>query len=549
MNHLTVEQLSALMDDALPATERAALEAHVASCEMCRTALEELRAADVLFAETHLHDPGDAYFATFAARVAERIGAAGRPAAAADAAHEAAGEIEPDALADALPPARPARETSPWYDIGSWFRTPRRLVWVGGVAAVIVAAGVVLMIARESGVPELRDAKLLERGAQSDAPPAAPAAPGASGAPSATAPSATAPEAAAPQAARQRPLPAPDADAAGGNEATSRPAAPARVREMKQGPGGEPLPVAPPRGVPGFAREAPPPPAPAPGESIRIRRDRRAQPLAGTAEGEAKQEESKPRAEAPRAGTDALAPPPAVAKSLSPGGAAGAGRMSLEQQGGACGAVVDAKGRPVAKAQVVVGARGVTATSADDGRFCFDLPAGDYDLTVFAVGFTPLRRTVSFGDPEAPVRLVLRTVEVLPPPAQGAPAPPPPPPPAAFAFEGLDPAVVPRDLPDSVRTRWEDAQRVMGDAVRERSAVRFDAAAEAWNAVAAALLPGEARTMALEHRADARYAAWTIEPTGPRREEAGEALRQLLGALPPGPRHDLARERLDRVLP
>ena len=46
MNHLTDEQLSALLDGAMSERERAEAEAHVAGCDACRERLAELGALD-----------------------------------------------------------------------------------------------------------------------------------------------------------------------------------------------------------------------------------------------------------------------------------------------------------------------------------------------------------------------------------------------------------------------------------------------------------------------------------------------------------------------
>src|SRR5437764_14616236 len=84
MTHLTDEQLSALHDGALAPAVRAACDAHLAACEACRAKLAELASLDRALGGALAHDPGEAYFATFADRVAARIAAgdaAARPAA------------------------------------------------------------------------------------------------------------------------------------------------------------------------------------------------------------------------------------------------------------------------------------------------------------------------------------------------------------------------------------------------------------------------------------------------------------------------------------
>jgi anti-sigma factor RsiW len=540
MNHLTEDRLSAYVDGALTPAEHAAADAHLAGCEACRATLVSMRAADALFGEVLAHDPGDAYFRTFAARVADRIAEEGAARPAAAAAREAAAEIKGAALVDALPPARPARQGAPWWDIGSWFRSPARLAWVGGVAAVVVAAGVALMIARESGVPGLRDAKLLDRGAQTEARGPAP---------EAAAPPAAALESEAARADAQMKTGKDERANAGGAEsdAAARQATPARLREMRQTPGGEDVPVGR-QDAPAFAREPAPAPAPvAPGEPVKVRRPQRAEPLAASEKAQAPAPAPAPTAAsetttARRAASNLDASGAREGESAAP-----ADRLRLDATI-SCGVVVDARGRPIARAQVVLGDRGVTATTGEEGRFCFDVAAGEYDLTVLAVGFTPLRQRVALGDPKAPARLVAQTVDVLAPRATAAqPAPASP----TYGFrQGLPSApAAPAGLPVALRPRWEEAGRLMADAARERSARRYEASALVWNELVARIVPEGPRLDAREHRAEALYAAWELEPSGGRAAAAAAALRELIEHAPEGPRRDRAREMLARLQP
>jgi len=537
VNHLTEDQLSAYVDGALPPAEHAAAAAHLAGCEACRASLETMRAADALFGEVLTHDPGDAYFRSFASRVADRIGAEG----AGEAAPATARETAPEVLGTER---RPPRTGAPWWDLSSWFTAPARLAWVGGVAAVVVVAGVVLMLSREGGVPDLRDAKVLRRGAQTGTRSAAP-------------PAASAPSAESNEAAPEADL-APGAGAGAGGRsqddaAAQRLSAPSRVREMRQLPGREEAPAGRPD-VPGFAREpAPKPPPPAPGEEVKIQRPRRAEPLDATAPGAKAKDEAQAPAPAP-----APAPATLEKRATSNLGATGARETEGLAQPfrftapGACGVVVDAQGRPIARAQVVLGASGTTATTGDDGRFCFDVATGDYDLTIFAVGFTPLRRTVRLGDPKTPVRLVAQTVEVLPPPGTPPPGAPPagvPAPPPGVAGELAPVPPAPADLTAEVRQDWNDARRLMLEAAADPDPGRYEAAVEVWNDVVAALPDGPADLEASEHRADALYAAWVVEPNGARAAAASAALRDLVPRLPEGPRRDRVRRLLARLAP
>lgn len=538
MNHLTHDQLSAYVDGALPAAEHAAADAHLAGCEACRAELETLRAADALFGEVLTHDPGDAYFGTFAARVAERIGAGDAAHPAAATAAEAAGE----ALGTDVIEAPPQRAGAPWWDIGSWFTMPQRLAWVGGVAAVVVVAGVTIMMVRESGVPDLRKSQVLERGAQQESRASEPQAP----------PAATmqAPEADVDAGARTNEGAAPTVGATGSDDA-ARGATPSGVRQMRRTAGGEDVPVGG-REIPDFARAPEPaPPAEAqPGEPITVRRPQRAEPLAATAQekaGVAKDEAAAPAPatqEAKRAATNLGATGAAEGESL-------AERLKLGAVTGVCGTVVDAQGRPLARAQVVLGDRGVTATTGEDGRFCFDVGPGEYDLTVLAVGFTPLRERVTLGDPNAPARLVARTVDVLPAPEALPPPVPPSSLPSTTGFrDGLPSApAAPAGLPEAVRPRWEEAGRLMSEARRERSATRYEAAAAVWREVVPRIPDEALRLDARGHLADALYAAWEIEPTGARAAAAAAALRGVIERAPDGARKDRARRMLARLQP
>ncbi len=147
MNHLTEDQLSALADGgpvlragASAAAAREEAERHLESCTACRDALAGLLAQDRDLRGALEHDPGDAYFETFAARVGGRIRAAGLRGAQARA-------PEGRGLAD-------------------WFRSPRKLAVVGVVATVVVGAGIVMLSTREVSLPVRHGGPLEERSAQ-----------------------------------------------------------------------------------------------------------------------------------------------------------------------------------------------------------------------------------------------------------------------------------------------------------------------------------------------------------------------------------------------
>jgi anti-sigma factor RsiW len=270
MNHLTDEQLSALVDDALEGGARAAAERHLEACADCRGTLAELVAQDRALASTLEHDPGEEYFESFAGRVGDRIRAAG--------------------LAGAQ-----ARE--PWgRGLADWFRVPRKLALVGAVATVVAGAGIVMLTTREMRVPALREQRIESRAAQEA--PTAPSPPGIQ--PESR--SESRPEArSAPQLAAEPVTPLPAAGLAKGTarpqdgsraktgivsrEPTVAPAREPRVPtsrayEVRRNEAGEDVPV----GRPDESAYRPlrtmPAPRPAvPGEPVRVQRQRYAEPL------------------------------------------------------------------------------------------------------------------------------------------------------------------------------------------------------------------------------------------------------------------------------
>ena len=143
MKHLTEEQLSALLDGALEGD--AAARAHLESCAECRDALARLAAADASLGRALEHDPGDAYFDTFADRVAARLTAAPRTRAV------------------------PAAGWRAWL-------APRRLALAGSGVALVIVAGLVFLDTRPP-VALLQRPGLMERGEQQAAPERGSAAP------------------------------------------------------------------------------------------------------------------------------------------------------------------------------------------------------------------------------------------------------------------------------------------------------------------------------------------------------------------------------------
>jgi hypothetical protein len=306
MSHLTDEQLSALADGALEGGARAEAERHLESCADCREALAGLVARDRALASTLEHDPGEAYFESFAGRVGDRIRAAGLAGAQAR-------EPEGRSLAD-------------------WFRAPRKLALVGAVATVIAGAGIVMLVTREVRVPALRKEEIERRVAQ-ETPPAPGIQPGSQPGTPGAPPLAAEPMAQPPAGglAKGTARPRDDSGARPGVVSRALTAAPARDQrvpanrayEVRRNEVGEDVPVGKPDGF--VHRPLQPAPAPRPavsGEPVHARKPQYAAPLA-----------SEQRAGALRAGARPLpVEAGASAPSADQGAPVAAAKSALEEE-------------------------------------------------------------------------------------------------------------------------------------------------------------------------------------------------------------------------
>lgn len=505
MKHLTDEQLSALLDGALPATELAACQAHLAGCDMCRARLADADALEDSLEQSLAHDPGEAYFESFADRVAARIAEQGAGSAATS--------------------ARPDR--APGGSLWGWLVSPRGLAMAGSTAALVLVAGLAWVRFHERGgtVSAFRapsssplDSRLREQ------------------------PGSAAPTDQKTEPHADAPLPAPPALGASAPPTGSfdgsptpihgaRLQAPARMREVRRNENGEDVPVR----------------RPAPAAETRTRDEAATSKL-----GMMKQRAAAPATgSAPEQGapTAALAAPPTSAKrlpapaptaneapaarSLAPSSTEGVAHAEREMDTSAssqalapCGSVRDSRGRAVAGAQVVV-VNDITRTSrtGPDGSFCLPrLERGDV-VSVLRVGYDPVRITV--GD-TSPLAVVMEPVGTLGPEASkglvapGAPSAlthgftsgttkPGPATPTKASAPVPDPYAA---LPANVREAVAVAREAARVARRDRSADAMDAAALRWDAVTA-LVTGavlhDARFQALSLRREALSAAPTSE--------------------------------------
>lgn len=506
MEHLTDDQLSAHLDGAQPEAERARTDAHLGGCEACRSRLAGLAALDRDLSTALTHDPGEAYFESFADRVGARI------------AREAAGSSE----------AAP----SPRAPLGWWarlFATPRRLAAVGGMMAVVVAAGLTWrMMQRGPAAPvelqmnalrsELTEepsrADDAERGLADRAPGAdraEPVAPPPAASPRAdlSKSQALAEESGGAPSARNAPLP--------------RGATSGRVQEMRTLPNGEQVPV--PSEVDRLTQRDAPAPAPTSQQEAMVAMKRRlaAQPLERSKESaevrsadprQEKQAETETKAE-----SGAIAPAPAGLRlgestAKSPGFAskpltASGTRPTFDEDVSAranedgsewCGVVRDAKRRAVAGATVTVIETGRSVRTDSAGHFCVPAAGTDATLSVLAVGFEPVRIGMHGGGGVQPLAVSLKAVSAV---GQGL----------SFVREpGWRTRAVPNPGEaarwDSVATRAEDS------------------------------LPGlrgtANRTAALRTLADARLRAWRAAASSTRESAARVAIERYLESLPEG---------------
>lgn len=492
MSHLEDSELSALLDGALDDKARERAERHLAECAPCRESLAERTANDQALAVALAHDPGDAYFETFASRVQERLRT-----------KRAAG----------LAPMRPG--------FLAWFSSPRHLAWAGGVAALVVGAGLVFLTARESPLTELRNPTVARRAAQSASPPPA-----------------------APSAPQDQLAPPPTLESR--NEAE---VAPQNQTEL--------APATPLASTPPAAKDAAPPPASmskiaksspsATGTANKPKASGTRAPSANA--GSTSGRRDAQGKEEPSAAKQSFASPPSTApaeRQKETAKAAPAPISSAEEiqvvaprpdgpLGRLCGKVRDRNGRPVSGAQVVIADRGTGVVTDAEGRYCVDTPAGSYTLSVLALGYEPVRRTVTVGE-KSESDVTLHAVSVLETP---------------MALRGGTAAMLASDeyasWPADARSPARRARALADSAARRHSASAYDDAGAMWERALKATRGGDPELAARGALADARYHAWELSPTSKRAGQAVEALTAFLTRAPAGPARDLAARRLDQL--
>ena len=560
-HHLSNEQLGATRDRALSAGDTAAVERHLAECAGCRERFAELASLDAALASALEHDPGEAYFASFADRVGARIAREASPVAA----------------------------DAPRRGLAAWWGSPRRIAWAGGALGLVAVAALVLTLSREHGpqemarqvsplrelganvagrraVPQPAEARadratgsLADEGSAAARKAAAPSpvpAPAASGAldggasptfaAAPTAAPAPLPAPAPLTSPSPAPLPAASRPAAGvaleKDQATARAreemaahpktqaenAAPGRVMEVRTLPSGEqeivsrspqaaqrPLPSPPPLKLPGGLSK----PAAAPLEGQPLTR----QSLTGGATRATGGTPPATGGAVPATGdaaTGALerkAAPVHSAPAAPAADALGSQPMRLSRDGGAsgsapnlaiCGQVLDSRGRPATGALVAVAETGGTATAGPDGAFCVDVPGTGGTLSVLAVGYRASRVRVGAANASAPLAITLEAVDVLALSAK----------PARGVYNYSDEA--PRKLTTGAPSMARRAAiAASAAALKAGSADAWTVAAERWETVER-IEPASSDAEPGFHVAEARVNAWLVGRGDARRAAA-----------------------------
>jgi hypothetical protein len=514
VKHLTFEQLSARLDGALAGAAAERADAHLAECASCRAELAALAAREASLKPVLKHDPGDAYFETFAARVEDRIRAAG--------------------LAG-------AQSRLGGNGVFAWLRSPRRLAWVGGAMAIIAGAAIVLLTPHaptqleNTALRERMEQKAPAPGSGTLAPPVADEELSSQATPEARQQAALRTDDARTQPDKDERTTASKRAAERDVVGQTQEVQPFRLREVRRTPAGEEVVVPDPKVEP-FATPPPAAPAPAEGQGVRVRKPG-AQPMS-------------PSPAAPSRESANLAPERAEMAKLSQG---------PETQ--LCGQVLDTAGRPVSGAQVVLAERGRVASTDASGRFCVTAPAGNYELAVMAVGYSETRQQVRVAGETAEARITLKPVNVLEPPlraladrakeeaahqARGGR-------PSESQFRIMGDAAIGKDvfagLTAPVRALVRDAQTATSQAEARRSAPRYDAAAGKWERALSRIEPGPAEVEARFQLATARYQSWRLAPTTARTRAASATIAAFLAIAPEGPQRENALRWREAVKP
>ena len=490
MSHLSDDQLSARLDasGAADASAADAADRHLADCAECRERLAALSELDASLKGALAHDPGDAYFASFADRVTARIAAA--PA---------------EAPARA---AQPARSSAGGGGFFGWLLSPRGLTLAGSMAGVAVVAALAYVLTRDGGADRFAQqvAPKSEVGAAADATPPAET-------PSAPAPAATATQAApvtpSNEADAQSPPQAARKEAAAPAPVERRTTA-ARAQEVRTDAAGEPVAVQKRALPPAPALSAPATPSSGP---VRVQKPQSATPMGSTLAQRAPEtaESAAPAAPAAPAPTAARSTPQATTFAAPP-----------------------------AASSTPAPAPTPPAPAPAPAKPRFDVSKLFEKAKSSSSGTTPAPATTQSQSQGF----------AAPPTANDATAPsvtaPVTPPMSAPSLEGKG-ARGGRATETNFRASAYDmaagrAREAEAIAARTHAAADWDRAASAWRQ--AALVANEPAQERASRRAEseARMTAWRTEPNELRRMAARAAVRGWLAVAEPGAEQDAAKK-------
>jgi len=493
MNHLTDDQLSARLDDALSPADRAAADAHLATCEACRERLAGLGTLDRSLATAMEHDPGDAYFASFSERVAARI-------------------------AKESPPV-PAKRWS--------FFSPRGPSFAGSLVALALVAGLVwLEFGRQDAGRALREAMPARETVLPST--AAPRAMDSLASPQPAAPSA--PVAVHDEAVRQReeqrraaPTPQPVPPSARESAPT------ARAQKVRTLPGGETVPAEPQASTLAGGNVAPPPGKDLGTTQLQQMKARAAGPA--TTDEVSRKGFFTSQKSLFRAGPSPAASPQPVAPGGTTQSLAAPGTQAMRADEStpltsACGRITDSRGNGLPAASIaLLGANPASAKSGPDGRYCLPAAAAGDTLVVLHVGFEPARVPVASA---ASLDVDLQPIGTLGSKAGLV---------VGRSMPSERSGFVAHDLyagaPPDVRRLLSDARSRTTLAQRDHNAGAWERAARAWEKV----VPRVSGAASLDARFQVLTAVreqWRIDPTPDRERTYRGALGQFIAVAPPG---------------
>ena len=442
------------------------------------------------------HDPGEAYFASFADRVLAKIEA---------------------------PTGQPVRQAgAPWW---RWFGSPRTLAWLGSAAVLVLVGGVTFVMLREqpgsSGalVAKPKPSEVQQATPTPEVTPMSPPirvpAPGAASRPADELSAQAKPPAESVPSSQPAAKAAPWQVADARKEQVPATANELRAREVRRDPvTGELLPSQAKVDSRLLARDRATAEEPATLQQKLLEMKRRAIGSMGQTAAE-----DTPAARSAQGFASGAATPPANPAPVL---------EETQAMTRHCGTVRDPQGRPLAGATVVLVESGVTATSGPDGAFCLDGPASATTVRVLSVGYRTRQLTLEPRGNAGPLAVTLDPVETV----AGSRSVE-----SGLAAEGGADALAPFAGESALaRALVSRAAQRAGRARRDATAASWDAAAGDWSAALAALRIPAAQLEARSRLAETRFEAWRAEPSSERAARWREARDAFAAAAPRDPR-------------